>query len=57
METLNSTILARSGFSAPAYPWDTIVIDLSRDSDVVSFEASGADCSKAITENGELVSR
>ena len=44
-------------FSAPVFPGDTIAIDLWRDGDVVSFEASVPERGKTVIKNGKSVLR
>ena len=44
-------------FSAPVYPGDTLVMDLWRDGDVVSFEASVPARGKTVIKNGKSVLR
>ena len=44
-------------FSAPVYPGDTLVVDLWRDGDVVSFEASVPARGKTVIKNGKSVLR
>jgi acyl dehydratase len=44
-------------FSAPVYPGDTIAVDMWRDGDVVSFEASVPDRGKTVIKNGKSVLR
>jgi acyl dehydratase len=44
-------------FSAPVFPGDTIVIDLWRDGDVISFEASVPERDKTVIKNGKSVLR
>jgi acyl dehydratase len=44
-------------FSAPVYPGDTIAVDLWRDGDVVSFQASVPERGKTVIKNGKSVLR
>ena len=44
-------------FSAPVYPGDTIAVDLWRDSDVVSFQASVPERGKTVIKNGKSILR
>jgi acyl dehydratase len=44
-------------FSAPVFPGDTIVVDLWKDGDVISFEASVPGRDKTVIKNGKSVLR